>query len=219
MEARKPNHIQLHCTGLDWKCTGSSVVVSYGRLDITGWCDYPGAICIWNLFQSTFTPTLPDVIYDHTSCLMCVKCHPIMPSIIAAGSYNGEVIVYDTSLTSGVTGPLYLTSIGSDYSHKEAITSLQWQWDSSVVTKDSLNGAYVLVSTSSDGSVLFWSLNNQLKHPIRGTALTHLLTHLLTYLLTRLQVVVSSRLRKATDGNTLTRMVSVACRLPLEILV
>ena len=110
---------------------------------------------------------------------MCVKCHPIMPSIIAAGSYNGEVIVYDTSLTSGVTGPLYLTSIDSEYSHKEAITSLQWQWDSSVVTKDSLNGAYVLVSTSSDGTVLFWSLNNQLKHPIRGTALTH--TYLLTH--------------------------------------
>lgn len=32
---------------------------------------------------------------DHSTCITACKYHPEYPSILAAGSFNGEVLVYD----------------------------------------------------------------------------------------------------------------------------
>jgi hypothetical protein len=56
-------------------------------------CDYPGAVCVWNVYAPSADD--PEFVLDHTCCLTCVQCHPSMPALVAAGSFNGEVIVWD----------------------------------------------------------------------------------------------------------------------------
>jgi len=160
VEAKRPSQIQLQCTDLAWTCTGNTVVASYGRLDISGWCDYPGALCLWNIFSKSFNPEEPDYVLDHTSCLMCVSCHPQRPSLVAAGSYNGEIIVWDLTAPEQ---PLGISPI-LEYTHKDFVVDLTWLWDSTC-------GEWLLVSTGVDGKILFWSLSNSLKHPVRGASL------------------------------------------------
>lgn len=56
---------------------------------------------------------------------MCVACHPKNPAIVAAGSFNGEVLVWDTEpeeykfLSSGI----------GDYFHREPVTKVAWVFD------------------------------------------------------------------------------------------
>jgi len=44
VESRQPSKTQLQCTGVSWNAPGSSVAAAYGRNDIVGWCDSPGAV-------------------------------------------------------------------------------------------------------------------------------------------------------------------------------
>ena len=162
VEARRPNKVYLQCTGVSWNSTGSSLAVSYGKVDISGWCDYPGAVCMWNVFSKSFDATNPDVVLDHNSCIICVKCHPIQPAIVAGGSFNGEIIVWDLTLKTEQV--LAMSSI-SEYGHKEPILDLDWLYDSP-------NAEWLLVTVGADGRILFWSLKNKLSHPVKGVILS-----------------------------------------------
>jgi WD40 repeat protein len=159
VEARKPSKVQLQCTSLDWNCTGNMVVATYGRNDLTGWCDIPGAVCSWNLSSRSLDVFNPDVVLDHSCSLMKVCCHPIRPSLVAAGSFNGEIIVWDLSNAeqSLATSPI------TEYSHKEPVTDLKWVYNPSGKSDE-----WLLISIGADGKVLFWSLDNKLRYPVKG---------------------------------------------------
>ena len=165
VEARRPNKVHLQGTSVSWNATGSTLAVAYGRSDIVGWCDYPGAVCLWNIFGKSFDPLNPDVVLDHSSCIMCVKCHPQQPAMVAGGSFNGEVVVWDMTLPE----QLLAVSLISEYGHKEPILDLEWLYDPP-------QGEWVLCSVSADGRVLFWSVaaanNGCLKYPVRGVLLS-----------------------------------------------
>ena len=34
---------------MSWNCTEYAIAASYGRFDVSGWCDLPGALLVWNL--------------------------------------------------------------------------------------------------------------------------------------------------------------------------
>ncbi len=143
VEARQPLHLQLQATGLCWSCSGGAVAVSYGRNDITGWCDFPGAVCIWSVFDKQFNPKEPQVVFDHPSCIMCVSFHPVSPSIVAAGSFNGEVIIWDLNNPESA---LCMTAIDNQFSHKEPVLDMKWIYNDDA-------RKYHLASTSADGKV------------------------------------------------------------------
>ena len=168
IEARRPSVTPLKATGVSWNSSGSSVGVAYGRTDITGGCTDPGAVCVWNVFSTTFKADNPEVTLDHASCLMCVAFHPLIPSIVAAGSFNGEVLFWD--LAKGADQPPIVSPI-ADYSHKEPVTKLVW------VNGGSGSGSnndhnWLLCSSGADGRVLFWSLSNGMLHPVLGGQVT-----------------------------------------------
>lgn len=161
VEARKPNKVQLQCTAVSWNATGSMIGVTYGRNDISGWCNDPGALCIWNLFSKTFNGSNPELVLDHASCLMSVAFHPVIPSLVAVGSFNGEVILWDLTLPEHA---LYSSPI-IEYSHKEAVTQLTW-------IQTAAADGWQLMSIGADGKVLFWSMSNRFVCPVRGFLLS-----------------------------------------------
>ena len=112
----------LQCTGVAWNSTGSTIAASFGRNDVLGWCDFPGAVCCWNIFGRGFSADNPDFVLDHTSCLTCVAYHPLVPSLVAAGSFVGEVIVWDLT---NPEAPLAISPI-IEYSHKEPVQDIKW---------------------------------------------------------------------------------------------
>ena len=166
VEARRPSVTPLQATGVSWNCSGTSLGVAYGRTDLVGWCNDPGAVCVWNVFSKAFKPDNPEYTLDHTSCLMCIAFHPTNPSIVAAGSFNGEVLYWD--LTLGADHPPVVSSI-AEYAHKEPVTKLVWVNSGG---GSSSNDNWLLCSSGADGRVLFWSLGEGLLHPVLGGQVT-----------------------------------------------
>jgi WD40 repeat protein len=74
------------------------------------------------VFSRTHSVDNPEFVLDHPSCLMCVQYHPVIPSIVAAASYNGEVIIWDLTAPEQ---PLAVSAI-SEYSHKLPVMSISW---------------------------------------------------------------------------------------------
>eukprot|EP00516_Mucochytrium_quahogii_P007350 CAMPEP_0203765024 /NCGR_PEP_ID=MMETSP0098-20131031/18187_1 /ASSEMBLY_ACC=CAM_ASM_000208 /TAXON_ID=96639 /ORGANISM=" , Strain NY0313808BC1" /LENGTH=580 /DNA_ID=CAMNT_0050661239 /DNA_START=538 /DNA_END=2277 /DNA_ORIENTATION=+ len=173
----------LGCTSIAWNATGSQVLASYGRFDNFGWCKHRGSVCIWNMFARGFSTTNaqdgtpysppPDIRLDAPSGLMCVAPHPCKPSVVAAGSFNGEVMVWDTVRQDRGEDTMIGCSQIEDYSHREPVLQLAWVRDSR--HSSSRSGAsserYLLVSISGEGRTLFWDLANGLSAPLRGFTL------------------------------------------------
>jgi len=181
VETRRPVLPRLQCTGCAWNNTGSSLAASYGIVNIQGWCNAPGCVAIWNLFSRRFDPTQPTYILDHSSALTVVRFHPEIPSLVVAGSATGEIIVWDlntagpsSSSTSSVptsVDPVHVSPI-SEFSHKEPVMDIQWVSSGANTGIGGASGRFFVSSVSADGKLLFWSLNNKLKYPVKGYLLT-----------------------------------------------
>ena len=103
---------------------------------------------MWNIFSRGFDAAAPPaLVLDAPSCLMCVACHPERPALVAAGSFNGEVYVWDTAAAEGgaqdgggsgaaggggggggETTLLACTRI-DDYFHREPVAQVSWVFD------------------------------------------------------------------------------------------
>ena len=150
----------MHVTCMDWNSTGSVIAASYGRLDTSGWSSEERAgIALFSVFSRDFDGETPTATLDAPCPLMCLSWHPEKPSVIAAGSSNGEIMVWDTARSDDDL--LVCASRINDYFHREPVMSLSWAWDNRSMM-------YLLVSVSGDGKVLFWDLKNSLMYPIRG---------------------------------------------------
>ncbi|OWZ06326.1 WD repeat-containing hypothatical protein, partial [Phytophthora megakarya] len=149
--------LKLSCTGVSWNATGSIIAVAYGRFDHSGWCNYRSALCLWNVFQSDLNPQKPSLVLETSSGLMCVAFHPQNPSIVAAGSFNGEVFVWDLEPVDYK----FLSSGIGDYFHREPVTKVAWVYD--IQTAD-----YNIASVSGDGKILFWRVKDKLAFPVEG---------------------------------------------------
>ena len=148
-------------TGVSWNASGYSLAVSYGRFDVTGWCDSPGALCVWNLRRADVDPGRPHVVMETSSCLQCVAFHPQKPNVVAAGSLDGEVMVWDLAIDTDAAGvpakgvptgvadgvprsgggkgsavgdALVGKSEVSDASHREPVTCVGWMRNPEAVT-------------------------------------------------------------------------------------
>ena len=63
--------------------------VSYGRFDHEDWCTHRSSLATWNVDRRNINADKSDTSVDITSCLMCLSFHPVKPSWIVGGTFNG----------------------------------------------------------------------------------------------------------------------------------
>jgi WD40 repeat protein len=159
----KEGQVDLQVTSIAWNCTGAMLACSFGNLDTTGWCDVTAPVCVWNMFRPQMVAGEPDTTISIQGFAMCLAFHPAQPAILAGGSYNGELMIWNTA--SDDLDPLVATSSIDDYFHREAIQTVEW------IPADLSGGAdaYLVATVSGDGKVLIWDAREyDLSHPSRG---------------------------------------------------
>lgn len=162
----KEGLVDLQVASVAWNNTGAMLAVSFGRLDTLGWCDVSAPVCLWNIFRPQLNPGEPDTVIEIQGFVMCLSFHPTQPGLLAGGTYNGELMIWNTASTE--LDPLVACSSIDDYFHREAIQTVEW------ITADLSGGAdaYLLATVSGDGKVLIWDAReNDLSYPSRGFVL------------------------------------------------
>lgn len=139
------------------------MAVGYGKTDHTSWCEHQSIVSIWNIFRNDHDQKKPTVTVEVSNCLTSLQFHPDDPLILAGGTMNGEIFIWDVNEDS--KAPVLQKSEPDEYFHREAINGVEW------LKVERPNGLYdlYLISISTDGKILMW-LNplKGLRHPILG---------------------------------------------------
>ncbi|KAJ3015170.1 WD repeat-containing protein 34 [Thoreauomyces humboldtii] len=152
---------EMLVTDLSWNKTGSTVGVAFGRFDHESWCNHKGSLCTWSL-ASRLVEDTPTWTVETESCVMCIAFHPEIPSLIAAGCFNGQVLLAQTNEPK--LDPLVAVSKMSDVTHQEPVAKVEW-------VPGGKPGTYNVMSIGNDGKVLTWDPENGLATPIAGSQL------------------------------------------------
>lgn len=121
----------------------------------------------------------PELVLEWGTCITSCAFHPTVPYLLAAGTHNGEVLLFDISSNSkagsgssgaagsvgGAGGMMIAKSRMDDYFHREGISSLRW------VTEPIMRMT-LLVSASAEGRVQVWSQFNQFSFPLQSFQIT-----------------------------------------------
>nr|ABX82716.1 cytoplasmic dynein-2 intermediate chain protein [Tetrahymena thermophila] len=162
---------QLEITDISWNCTGLIIAAAYGKFEHKGTSNERSFVCAWNLSKRNFAENKPSIVIETEVSLTCIQFHPTKPNILAGGSFNGEVFVWDLQ---DEEENLVCKSNIDEYFHREAITQLQWN---ETQKQGSLQVQQQLFSLSTDGKVLQWTVNldrvqnqqeNSLAYPAKG---------------------------------------------------
>ncbi|XP_067826053.1 WD repeat-containing protein 34 [Heptranchias perlo] len=143
---------QLHVTGVSWNVTGSVIACAYGRLEDGDWSSEKSYVCTWNLDRRGLNPKRPNTVIDVSSAVMCLAFHPVEPSLIAGGLYNGEVLIWNSSKTDD---PLIARSGMSEDTHHEPVYQVQW------IQSPSRSNRLHVLSASTDGKILIWQMDGR----------------------------------------------------------
>lgn len=107
-------------TSITWNMNGSTLAVSLGRFDVPGWCSSPGELIVWSLSRNN---TYPMARCSADSCVQTACFHPDSPALVAAGTINGDVLLFDLRYED--EDPLIARSRLSDASHREPVTEVR----------------------------------------------------------------------------------------------
>jgi WD40 repeat protein len=123
------------------------LVIGYGS--VTFGDVKPGRLCFWNLKN----PHHPMMTYECQHSVTSLDFSSEFPHFLACGFYNGGVAIYDIRDPSGKPT---MESVHPG-KHSEAVWNCKW------VSKDkSTNANEQVVSISSDGTVMQWSIKKGL---------------------------------------------------------
>ena len=82
-------------TSVAWNCNGSNLAVAYGKTDNVTWCEYQSVVSIFSPFRRTFDPKKATLNIDVPDCVTEVKWHPTEPVILAGGTVNGQIFLWN----------------------------------------------------------------------------------------------------------------------------
>ncbi|KAJ3357453.1 WD repeat-containing protein 34 [Allomyces javanicus] len=103
---------------MDKSQSGNSLVLGYAiphrvtRAADT-WCTHASRLSMWQAGKPTASTTL-------TSCVTTVAIHPDTSAWVAAGTWLGTVLLWDTGSTTAAT------SAASAVAHQDAVTAVRW---------------------------------------------------------------------------------------------
>ncbi|CAH8516838.1 unnamed protein product [Schistosoma turkestanicum] len=155
---------KLSATGLSWNSNGTLLAISYGSLCHTDWCIHNGMAALWNVSNETLVFDTPKQKYVTNSCLMCIKFHPVVPSLLAGGTFTGDLVVWNRANENDHL----LASIGGmNNGHKDCINQINWISGSLESSLQNLTfnnitqytTTYQLLSAGSDGRVICWRID------------------------------------------------------------
>mmetsp|Transcript_10525 Transcript_10525/g.29956 ORF Transcript_10525/g.29956 Transcript_10525/m.29956 type:complete len:534 (+) Transcript_10525:187-1788(+) len=165
-----PNKHKLVVTSVSWNGSGNVVAAALGKFDIQGWCSDPGALCTWNLNSRDLNPYKPEVSIETDSCLMCCAFHPRHPALIAGGTFNGQLVVWDLSKEGDAQ---IGCSKNTDATHREPICQVRWQYNPEAAARHTnKDEAYNIVTLGNEGRILVWQWT-RLENPIYGYELVY----------------------------------------------
>ncbi|KAI8898674.1 WD40-repeat-containing domain protein, partial [Globomyces pollinis-pini] len=153
-------------TDISWNVTGSTIISSYGRYDHSSWCSHKGIVCAWNLSIRDFNPEKATFIAESSSCVMCIEFHPIVPSLVVAGTFSGDITLWRIIENQD---PVVAHSITSEFSHQEPISQIQWipKENSSDFNVSAYHTNSKLVSIGYEGKVIIWEIVKNFIQPIK----------------------------------------------------
>ncbi|TPX32217.1 hypothetical protein SmJEL517_g04624 [Synchytrium microbalum] len=146
-------------TGLSWSHSGTTLAASYGRRDHAAWCTHQGRISTWTLSSRRVVTDKPTFSAQVSTCVMCIAYHPEQPTIIAGGTFHGQVIIWDTNKTEN---PVIGTSGDGELAHHESVSYVAW-------IPSARSNTYDLLTASTEGKILIYSFSNDLAFPVAGS--------------------------------------------------
>ena len=148
-----------------WSCNGATVAVAYGHTNHQTWCEHHSAISTWGIFRREFDPKKPNMNIEVSNCLTTIEFHPSDPVILAGGTMNGEIYLWNIDSDRNGEDAVICQSQIDEYYHREAVTKLIWIKYESMT---SLSFQYCLLSVSTDAKILVWRINDKLRFPAKG---------------------------------------------------
>jgi len=132
-----------HVTSICWNPRYKDLfAISLGSYDFAK--QKAGQILVWSLKNVTY----PEFKYESLPTgVMCLDWHPSSPALLAAGLYDGTVLVYD--VRNKHNKPIYESTVRTQ-KHTDPVWQIRWNPDTSK--------KYNFYSISSDGRVMNWSL-------------------------------------------------------------
>lgn len=140
-------------TAVSWNPQNPDLfAVAYGSYDFSK--QGPGIIACFTLKN----PSHPEYLFYTDSGVLCIDFHPDRPSLVAAGLYDGTVLVFN--LQKKGESPIYKSLSNKPGKHTDPVWQVKWQ-------ADDLDENANFFSVSSDGRVSQWTLlKNELVHTV-----------------------------------------------------
>nr|CAD7198337.1 unnamed protein product [Timema douglasi] len=144
---------EVKVSGLSWSCSGGVIALGYSHLEHDNWCDHNSSVQLYNINRADTSPTTSYKTLETSSCVTSLKAHPSEPSLLAVGTFSGELLVWNLQSEDEI---LVGSSAVVPGSHREAITHVSW-----IRSADPTHQRPLLVTSSSDGRVLVWSVGSR----------------------------------------------------------
>ncbi|KAL7294875.1 hypothetical protein TKK_0011799 [Trichogramma kaykai] len=126
-------------SSVTWSTGGGTLAIGHSVTQHKSWCNDITKVDLYNLSKDNLLMTVPTKSLEVSSCVTTLLYHPDEPSILAAGLFDGDVMVWNLREES-LIAPLFVCT------HGEMVTQIYWH-------SRILNDASALITSGGDGYI------------------------------------------------------------------
>ncbi|CAN7991485.1 unnamed protein product, partial [Ixodes hexagonus] len=140
----------FQCTGASWNSTGAVIALTCSVPAHESWCLHDAGVQLWHLHRVGRGELESSRILSADCCVASVAFHRQRPTLLAAGTVQGDVLLWDLERDSEQWTSSSATMHGE---HEDPVTGMQWGADLAQTDQ--------LLTCGLDGLVLSWQLNHR----------------------------------------------------------